>query len=118
MKKLLMTIPCILLLGACLETTGSSTLETGTGFDTAQSDQSRGSIARGASGKYIFSLSRDAGACTTVFDAPASAGKTDLSTLRCTDGSTGTATVVYGADATPDRVVYAVNGSGGGTIRF
>ncbi|MDE0589996.1 hypothetical protein OU789_08675 [Halocynthiibacter sp. C4] len=56
--------------------------------------------------------------CTAVYDDIATANARELSTLTCTDGKSGNATIVYGADAQPDRVVYSVTGGGGGTINF
>jgi hypothetical protein len=37
---------------------------------------------------------------------------------HCTDGNNGNATVVYGSDGQPDRVVYNAGLDGGGTITF
>ncbi|OWU70492.1 hypothetical protein ATO3_19670 [Marinibacterium profundimaris] len=67
-------------------------------------------------GGYTFVLNRDRAVCTAVFEDAAAAGATELSDLDCSGGNEGTATIVYGSDSRPDRVVYAVNGLGGGTI--
>ncbi|WP_428927700.1 hypothetical protein [Marinibacterium sp. SX1] len=106
------------LVAGCMETSGStSSIATGTGNDSGSGNVT-GSINERSSGGYTFVLNRDGGVCTAVFDAPPAAGDTELSNLNCSGGGAGTATVVYADDATPDRVVYAVNGEGGGTITF
>lgn len=107
------------LVAGCMETSGSSgsTLATGTGNDSGAGSVSA-SINQRSSGGYTFVLNRDGAVCTAVFDETPAPGDTELSNLSCSGGGTGTATIAYASDATPDRVVYAVNGEGGGTIRF
>ncbi|MAM62443.1 hypothetical protein [uncultured Maritimibacter sp.] len=102
---------------ACMETDGGSSLQTGSGNDTAAGSV-RGSVSARPGGGYTFLLNRDRTVCTAVFDDAASAGATELSDLNCSGGNEGTATIIYGSDATPDRVIYAVNGVGGGTINL
>ena len=118
MIRPMMTASLLLLCAACVETGGLDTLKTGSGMATAGDDDARGSIGRAGSGDYIFALRREDASCTAVFEGPETAGRSDLSDLRCTDGGRGTATVVYGSDLTPNQVVWAVNGSGGGNVRF
>lgn len=105
-----------LLVAGCIETV-EGTRDFGAGFDTRKGTAT-GNIAQRTDGAWVFTLTRGKHVCTARFDDPARAGGTELSTLLCTNGGTGTATVVYGRDATPDRVVYAETGKGGGTIRF
>ena len=75
-----------------------------------------GTSGSSGSGGSTFVLNRDGAVCAAVFDETPAEGDTELSNLSCSRGGTGTATVVYAGDASPERVVYAVNGEGGGTI--
>ncbi len=106
----------MMLLAGCLETV-DGTSDFGAGRDTA-GGASSGRIVQTTDGDYLFTLSRAGAVCTARFEGGASAGSTDLQNIACTDGGRGTATVVYGSGGAPDRVVYAVNGEGGGTINF
>jgi len=118
MFRILTLVPIALICASCTETTGrNDSFESGIGRDTADSLVS-GTIRQGGSGRYTFVLNRAGTVCTANFESPAQAGKSDLARLYCAGGGNGTATVVYGGNARPERVVYAVIGSGGGTITF
>ncbi|MGS4947908.1 hypothetical protein ACVDG3_20765 [Meridianimarinicoccus sp. RP-17] len=115
MKHIVASAVIALTCTACVETSGSSSVQTGSGNDTAEGSV-RGSVSARSGGGYTFVLTRGSTVCTAVFEDVAAAGATELSDLDCSGGNEGTATVVYGPDATPDRVIYAVDGLGGGTV--
>lgn len=115
MKHIVALAAIALTCTACVETSGGSSVQTGSGNDTTAGSV-RGSVSARSGGGYTFVLTRGSTVCTAGFEDAAAAGATELSDLDCSGGSDGTATIVYGSDARPDRVVYAVNGLGGGTI--
>ncbi|ANT62325.1 hypothetical protein AYJ57_18070 [Salipiger sp. CCB-MM3] len=96
---------------------GGSSYQSGIARDHS-ADRANGSINARSGGGYTFTLSRDGTVCTGVFDEAAAAKATELAVMNCSGGARGSATIVYDSEAKPDRVVYAVNGEGGGTIEF
>ncbi|WP_188791680.1 hypothetical protein [Salipiger pallidus] len=106
-----------LLIAGCVPDTGDTTYERGTTRDYSADDAS-GSLTSRSDGGRTLTLSRDGTVCSGRFDDPAKARATELTTLRCSGDARGTATLMYDGDAEPDRVVYAINGQGGGSIEF
>ncbi len=106
----------VVLCASCSETTNSS-VERGFGTDSVDGSVN-GTLNSRSDGGYSLVLNKGGRVCTAVFESFAATGKSDLSTLNCTKGGRGTATIVYRDDGQPESVVYAVTGAGGGTIRF
>lgn len=104
----------VLLFAGCVETTGSS-LQSGSTEDSG-GETTRASVSARSGGGYSLVLNRDGVVCTAAFEDAATAGGTELARMNCSGGNDGTATIVYASDATPDRVVFAVNGEGGGSV--
>ncbi len=110
-----------LLAAGCMETTTSGGLSSGSSTFSGSTRDSGGEsvdarLTPRTSGGYSLVLKRDDVLCTSVFNDAAVAGGTELSSLNCTGEYKGTATVVYGGDAEPSRVVFSVIGLGGGTV--
>lgn len=109
-------IAATMLTAACVTEEGSGGYR-GKGYDS-KTGEAHGSMTARSDGGYTFTLSRDGAVCSARYSGTTRPGTTEMSALTCSGGANGTATVVYGADAKPSRIVYAVNGSGGGAISF
>lgn len=56
--------------------------------------------------------------CTAVYEDPPAARSSELADIRCTDGSSGTATLRYDRTGAPQLFVYSLGATGAGTITF
>lgn len=56
--------------------------------------------------------------CTGILDEAPSARGSELTTITCTDGNNGTATVVYNASAEPSQAVFSRPGENVASLRF
>ncbi|WP_108257988.1 hypothetical protein [Mangrovicoccus ximenensis] len=114
-------VSAALLAAGCMETTSSGSMSSGSASFSGSTRDSGGESVDArlnprSGGGYTLVLKRGEVLCTGVFDDAAVAGGTELASLNCTGDHDGTATVVYGGDAEPSRVVFSVIGLGGGTV--
>jgi hypothetical protein len=119
MKHLAACLAAAVVVAGCDESmrTVEGSRDVGSGYDSGAGTVS-GNISERNDGSHLFVLTRGSATCTAVFDEPPAAGSSELSPINCTDGNNGNATVVYGSDGQPDRVVYNAGLDGGGTITF
>ncbi len=106
-------------MAACIENTS---IEAPTASVTGQDyggDVVSVSIRPRGDGKQVATLSGGLDfTCTSVFDDLPTAGGSELSTITCTDGTSGSATLRYDASAQPTQFVYSRTGGKGGSLRF
>ncbi len=112
-----------LFVAACVETSGTSgglaaPTATAVGQDNTGDTVSVALRARD-DGNQTVTLSGGLDyTCTGVLDEPPAAGGSELTTIACTDGNNGTATLVYGASAQPSQFVFSRPGQNAGSLRF
>lgn len=110
-------LAALLVSGCGSSTTGDTSYRHAAARDTSASNAT-GTLTPRSNGGHTLTLSRDGTVCSGRFEKPAVAKASELARLQCSGGAQGTATLLYDGDAKPDRVVYAVNGQGGGNIKF
>ncbi|MEV8468775.1 hypothetical protein AB0T83_18610 [Fluviibacterium sp. DFM31] len=117
----LLPVALLGLVAACAETggtTASAPTASAVGQDSTGDTVSVALRARGDGNQTVtLSAGLDYTCNGVLEDAPA-ASASELTNIVCTDGSTGTATLVYDATAQPSQFVFSRPGKSAGSIRF
>lgn len=116
-------LPLVFFASGCVETSGMSgglTAPTATAVGQDNTGDTVSVALRSRSdGNQTVTLSGGLDyTCTGVLDEAPSARGSELINISCTDGSNGTATLVYNASAQPSQFVFSRPGQNAGSLTF